>query len=259
VCSNRVTPRYLAAIKAPFPDIAGYEVPAFIADSKALTSNGTKFFTGEASSTVYAIWIGTNDLGNGAFLTDSQVPGKTVADYMDCVYSQMAQLYSNGGRNFILMNLAPLHLLPQYVSPAAGGLLATQFFPEKASLNASEIHGRMQQTVSALNQIYAYRTPFESQIANLYPYAKIASFDVNSLMTNIYYHPAQYLNGTAPLNVQGVTHLCDTQGTNCTLSDSPDSYAWYDPIHPSEQTSRIVAREFVSVMSGESKYARYWG
>lgn len=259
VCSNEVTPHNLAAINAPFPDIAGYEVPAFIADSKALTSSGAKFFTGQASSTVYAIWIGTNDLGNGAFLTDSQLPGKTVADYMDCVYSQIARLYANGGRNFILLNLAPLDLLPQYASPETGGLLTTLLFPDKASLNASEIHGRMQQTVSALNQAYAYRTPFESQIAKSYPDAKIANFDVNRLMTNIYNHPAQYLNGTAPLNVQGADHLCYPRGANCTLSTNPDSYMWFDPIHPSEQTSRVVAREFVKVMTGNSEYAQYWG
>lgn len=259
ICSNKVTPRFFAAINADFPDVTGYEVPAFVADSKALSSNGTKFFTGEASSTVYAIWIGTNDVGNGAFLTDSQAPGKSVADYMDCVYSQVATLYANGGRNFILMNLAPLHLLPQYAAPETGGLSATQFFPDKLRFNASEIHGRMQETVSALNQVYAYRTPFELQIANLYPQAHIASFDMNSLMTEIYHHPERYLNGTAPLNVHGVNHLCDVQGNNCTLHESPDSYAWYDPLHPSEQTSRIIAREFVSVMSGQSKYVRYWG
>ncbi|KAF2850478.1 carbohydrate esterase family 16 protein [Plenodomus tracheiphilus IPT5] len=259
VCSNQVTPRDLAAINAPFPDIAGYEVPAFIADSKALTSNGTKFFTGKPASTVYAIWIGTNDLGNNAFLTDSQVPGKTVGDYIDCVYDQVARLYANGARNFILLNLAPLDLLPQYASPEMNGLAATQFFPNKPLFNASEIHGRMQQTVSALNQVYAYRTPFTALVSDHYRDAKFANFNVNQLMTDIYYHPAQYLNGTAPLVVEGVNRLCDPAGQNCTSSSSPDSYVWYDPLHPSEQTSRVVAREFVKVMGGVSEYAEYWG
>jgi len=130
VCSNEITPRYFSAIDAPFPDIAGYELPAFIADSTATTSNGTQFFTGKPSSTVYAIWIGTNDLGNGAFLTDSQVPNKTVADYMDCVYSQIDRLYENGGRYFVIMNLAPLNLLPQYQQPGEGGLQSTQYYPD---------------------------------------------------------------------------------------------------------------------------------
>ncbi|KAH9868877.1 hypothetical protein J1614_007952 [Plenodomus biglobosus] len=259
VCSNEVTPRNFAAINAPFPDIAGYEVPAFISDSKALTSNGTKFFTGKASSTVYAIWIGTNDLGNDAFLTDSQVPGKTVSDYIDCVYDQVTRLYDNGARNFILMNLTPLDLIPQYASPEMNGLPATQFFANKPLFNASAIHGRMQQTVSALNQIYAYRTPFAALMSGDYHGAQFANFNVNKLMTDIYYNPAQYLNGTAPLVVQGVNRLCSPQGGNCTRSPSPDSFMWYDALHPSEQTGRVVAREFVKVMGGVSEYAEYWG
>lgn len=260
VCSNKITPRIFAGINAPFPDIEGYELPAFLADSKYQYPNGSTFFTGKPDSTVYAIWIGTNDLGNDAFLTDSQVPNKTVADYMDCVYAQVSRLYANGARYFILLNLAPLDLLPQYASPLNGGLPSTQFFPDKPSKNATEIHGRMQQTVAALNQVYKYRTPFVAT-EDACSDAKFASFDVNALMTEIYYHPAKYLNGTAPLNVQGVAHLCDAQGANCTSTSQSDrdSYEWYDPLHPSEQTSRVVAREFVRVMAGTSGFAEYWG
>ena len=256
-----MSPRLFASINAPFPDIDGYELPAFIADSKAYNANGTKFFTGKPDSTVYAIWIGTNDLGNDAFLTDSQAPNKTVADYIDCVYEQVGKLYANGGRYFVLLNLAPLDLLPQYALPSNGGLPATQFFPTKAGKNGTEIHGRMQETVAALNEVYKYRTPFEAQVSRDWHDAKFANFDVNALMTDIYYHPANYLNGTAPLNVQGVAHLCDAQGQNCTVTSQSDrdSFEWYDPLHPSEQTSRVVAREFVSVISGMSKYASYWG
>jgi phospholipase/lecithinase/hemolysin len=259
VCSNKVSPRTLAAINAPFPDIAGYEVPAFVADSKYRRPNGTLFFSGKPKSTVYAIWIGTNDLGNDAFLTDSQIKGKTVKDYMDCVYDQVSRLYENGGRYFVLLNLAPLNLLPQYALPEDGGLAATQYFPDKLGKNATEINGRMHETVAALNEVYKYRTPYEVDVEKTYDDIKIANFDVNSLMTDIYYNPTKYLNGTAPANVQGVAHLCNLQGQNCTVPTSPDSYEWYDPLHPSEQTSRIVAREFSSVIGGKSKYATYWG
>lgn len=259
VCSNTISPRYFAAIKAPFPDISGYELPAFIADSKYITPSGKPFFTGKPDSTVYAIWIGTNDLGNDAFLTDSQIKGKTLADYMDCVYTQVARLYANGARSFVLLNLAPLDLLPQYALPENGGLPATQFFPTKPSYNATEINERIHESVATLNQVYAYRSPYEAQICDQYPGIKIANFDVNALMTDIYYNPKNYLNGTAPLNVQGVINLCNTQGANCTKQTNPDSYEWYDPLHPSEQTSRIVAREFVGVLGGKSKWAKYWG
>jgi phospholipase/lecithinase/hemolysin len=157
------------------------------------------------------------------------------------------------------MNLAPLDLLPQYAQPQNGGLQSTQFYPDLPGKNLSEIHGRMQNTVAALNQVYKYRTPFAAEVEEIWEDAKVAHFDVNALMTDIYYRPADYLNGSAPLNVQGVERLCDAQGQNCTASNEPDSFMWFDPLHPSEQTSRIVAREFVGVLGGKSKWASYWG
>ena len=261
VCSNQVSPRWFATINAPFPDIAGYELPAFIADSKYVEPNGTRFFTGTPQDTVYAIWIGTNDLGNNAFLTDSQLPGKTLKDYLDCVYSTVDGLYANGGRYFVLLNLAPLQLLPQYATPANGGLPATKYFPEKQNIstNITEISWKMYEDVTLVNEVYKYRTPFESIIEERWKGAKVANYDVNGLMTDIWNHPADYLNGTAPLNVTGNINECDAAGENCKVAPNPDSYMWYDELHPSEQTDRVIAREFVSVMGGESKWATYWG
>jgi phospholipase/lecithinase/hemolysin len=117
----------------------------------------------------------------------------------------------------------------------------------------------MLETVVAVNEVFKYRTPSEVEVEEAWDNISIANFDVNSLMTDIYNNPANYLNGTAPLNVQGVTKLCNSSGQNCTIASSPDSYEWFDPLHPSEQTSRVIAREFVSVIGGKSKYARYWG
>lgn len=80
-------------------------------------------------------------------------------------------------------------------------------------------------------------------------------------MTDIWTQPTLYLNGTAPLNVTGVINDCDAEGNNCVVvyGTDRDSYAWFDELHPSEQTSRVVAREFVGVLGGESKWAKYWG
>jgi phospholipase/lecithinase/hemolysin len=78
-------------------------------------------------------------------------------------------------------------------------------------------------------------------------------------ITDMYNHPSTYLNGTAPLNVTGSSLACDAAGNNCTDDKNRDAYLWYDELHPSEQASRVVAREFVGVLKGESKWARYWG
>jgi len=79
-------------------------------------------------------------------------------------------------------------------------------------------------------------------------------------LTDMYYHPAEYLNGTAPANATGFEHHCSLDGTVCSNfeGNSPDSFLWYDELHPSEQTDRIIARTFVDVLNGQSGYATYY-
>ncbi|GAB7362914.1 hypothetical protein MBLNU230_g3215t1 [Neophaeotheca triangularis] len=259
VCSNEITPRPLSAINAPFPSVADYEVPAFIADDAYITPNGSKFLQTSPASTVYSLFIGTNDLGNGAFLTDSQLPGTNLTTYTSCVYEQLSRLYDQGGRYFVLQNLAPLQLLPQYSLPEMGGLEQSQYWPNKPE-NITAVHYRMLEQVATVNEIFAYRTPFEVEIARKFPGAKVAVMDVYGLLTDIYYNPADYLNGTAPLNVTGYVNHCDVSTrSGCVERPDPDSYLWYDELHPSEQTQRVIGREFVEVVKGGSRWATYWG
>lgn len=72
VCSNEITPRWLSSINENFPDVI-YEVNAFVADINWVNSSthtNTLYPQRRSDNTVYAMWIGTNDLGNDAFLTD---------------------------------------------------------------------------------------------------------------------------------------------------------------------------------------------
>lgn len=70
-CSNEIVSRSLALLGGPFPSVVDDELPSFVADVGAQTLYANR----TAANTVYALWIGTNDLGYGAFLTDSQAPG----------------------------------------------------------------------------------------------------------------------------------------------------------------------------------------
>lgn len=113
-CTNKLVSREFPPIKAPFPSVAEYEVPAFRNDTAWKNeSTGTNTLyedddgepTRRAENTVYALWIGTNDLGLDGFLTDSQgqqqKPNATVArDFADCVWGVFDALYDAGGRHF---------------------------------------------------------------------------------------------------------------------------------------------------------------
>lgn len=74
-------------------------------------------------------------------------------------------------------------------------------------------------------------------------------------MNDIWHNPSNYLNGTAPLNVTGYITQC---GSPCDDPAVRDSYMWYDSLHPSEQTDRIIALEFVNMVNGNGTWSKTW-
>lgn len=85
-------------------------------------SSGEKELNISEDETVYSIWVGTNDLTNNGFLSDKQVEGKTIPDYVKCAYEGLNELYVHGARYFVLMNIAPLQLAPLYATPEHDGV-----------------------------------------------------------------------------------------------------------------------------------------
>ncbi|GKZ35742.1 hypothetical protein AbraIFM66950_006495 [Aspergillus brasiliensis] len=258
VCSNDLTPRIAQPVGKLFPDVAGYQVPAFLADRQYTYTNGTMFMNAPAKSTVYAVMIGGNDVGAGGYLTDSQTPGTTIADYIDCVFYQIDRLFQHGARNFVIHTLGAMYLTPQYAMPNEGGLKATQYWPDKYS-DITGVSQRMLEQVALVNAVYKARLPLEVEFQRRYPGAQFAFVDLESLMSDIHKHPSGYLNGTNPYNVTGYTNHCSLSGTECFPYDyeNRDAFMWYDELHPSEQTWRAYARIFVDIISGSSKWATY--
>lgn len=174
-CSNAITPRIEPRTQIPYPSVLEYEVPAFLTDDR--------LHRRPPESTVFAIWIGTNDLGYEGFLTDSQARNATIATYVDCVYHALDTVYAEGGRHFVLMNLAPLQLAPLYAVPEQGGTTgAESWYWSSKPENITEVSYRMKEQVAALNQVFAYRTPYELLIARRYPGARFAVMDMYGLV-----------------------------------------------------------------------------
>lgn len=132
MCDNNIIYRYLE-YGIPFPDVV-YEISAFEADIKYVNTSthaNTLYTDRKSDNTVYSMWIGTNDLGDNAFLTDSQLHNTVIPDYIDCIYDKFDAIYKAGGRYFVLMNTAPLQLSPLYGMPAHGGLAVSKYWPDK--------------------------------------------------------------------------------------------------------------------------------
>jgi hypothetical protein len=103
VCSNKMIYHYLVSINGPFPDVLGYEAPAFVADANyvnSLTRTNTLFTDRRADNTVYSMWIRTNDLGVGALLTDNQTPGTNIKSFTECVFQAFDLMCAAGVKVF---------------------------------------------------------------------------------------------------------------------------------------------------------------
>ncbi|KAL1858916.1 hypothetical protein Daus18300_009785 [Diaporthe australafricana] len=230
-CSNEIVARYLASLNRTFPSVLEDELPSFVADVQV----ETLYTNRTADNTVYALWIGTNDLGYGAFLTDSQAPGTNITSYIDCVWSVFDTIYSTGGRRFVILNTAPLQLSPLYASASNGGVGDNQFWPNKTAYNDTEYEYKMLEYTQLVDRLFDYGVPFEVLVNDRWPDATFDIFDVNSLITDIYNDPSAYLD--SPANVTGYYHHCDAAGSNCVDEANPlDTFLWYDALHPSKKT-----------------------
>ncbi|SPN98600.1 related to GDSL lipase/acylhydrolase family protein [Cephalotrichum gorgonifer] len=248
--ADDIVVRYLEGIHQNFPSVLDYEVPAFEADRAFPELYGTVY----SNNTVYALWIGTNDLGGDrAFLTDRQVPGATLDDFVARTWTVFDRVYAAGGRHFVLLNTAPLELSPLYQVPEEGGLVNSQFWGDKSDYDAAEMKARMLEYTTTVNN--AWKTgvaQFQSK-KKRWPGASFSIFDVNTLIRDIIATPDAYLD--APANATGYYRHCEVSGGNCVDSSEPRaSFLWYDELHPSERADEIIAKEFVKVINGDSKY-----
>jgi phospholipase/lecithinase/hemolysin len=236
VCSNSIVARHFAMINRTFPAIVDDQLPSFKTDIKfkSLYPHRT------ADNTVYAVWIGTNDLGFDAFLSDSQAPGKTISDFVSCVFGVLDEIYKTGGRRFVVLNAGPLELTPLYAHPDNGGTYDSMFWTTKTQYNITQYSQKIREFSTSVNTMYEYGLPVMVQLKKRWPKATVDLFDVHSLFLDIYQRPTKYLS--KPYNVNSYYHQCEPAGSPCVdLPGSLDGYMWFDELHPSNKTSKLAS------------------
>jgi hypothetical protein len=92
-CSNKITPR-------PFPSVFETQIPTYL----EAVNNKNIFLN--PKETIYTLWIGTNDLGVSALLTEKQKA--SLVDVTACMVNWVKTLYDNGARNFLFQNASIL-------------------------------------------------------------------------------------------------------------------------------------------------------
>ncbi|KAJ8496221.1 hypothetical protein ONZ45_g12545 [Pleurotus djamor] len=145
-------------------------------------SNGT--FQVNSASTVYTLWIGTNDVGSHSLLTGQSKA--TIVDVIDCSINWLTTLYYSGARNFIFQNILPLELSPLYY----GNIF-------------------MRELVVSGNEIAKLKL---KKLAFCLEDAHIALFDSYGLFVDMFTQPKLYLNGTIAPNVRGTIYSDGAKG-----------------------------------------------
>lgn len=268
VCNSEIVPIMFEGLDFAMPGVIDYELPMFQRDLDAnRLGTDEPYFNPplDAESTVYAVWIGHNDLGNNGFISNKQAPGYTIQNVTNCVFESFDEIYRLGGRLFVVGTLLPLELTPLYANKTLNGLAAPSLWPEKEHLDQDLIANGIRSLTNAFNNILKYQTPFELKFAERYPDAHFAVFDGNSVIRNIYHNPTQYLNGTIDPVIQRPAAECALNELNLSeckpvgdAIENPDAFMWFDDIHATEQTHRVLAREFVKMLDGESNYTTYY-
>lgn len=215
------------------PSVQEYEVPAFLADvayKNPATGTNTLYTNRTSSNTVYTLWIGTNDLGVNAFLTDSQPAGKTLDDFIQCVWPTFDYIYSTGGRKFVLFTEIPLNYAPLYASLEHGGAGDVPRWPDKEAHNTTEYEQKMLEYVTLVNTVLEYGVPLQQSVKKRWPGASFSIFNVHDLISDIYHAPSDYLD--APANATGFYAECPNSiqvgSANCEVSPNPlSSFLWY--------------------------------
>lgn len=104
-CSGKLTPRiYKPVLEAQVPEYtANVTVKAPQRTTYIISKNGT-YVPLASKDTMYSIWIGTNDVGVGALLTDP-LKDVSIVNTTACVFDWMQALYDQGARNFLIQNV----------------------------------------------------------------------------------------------------------------------------------------------------------
>lgn len=108
-----------------------------------------------------------------------------------------------------------------------------------------------------VNEALQYGIPYNLAVQDRWPGATVVLYDVHSLMVDMYNNPSAYFD--TPANSTGSYRNCDVNNVCTNSTNAPDTFLWYDELHPTVRTEQWIAKSFVDIVQwGNSSYATYW-
>ncbi len=194
VCSNTLTP--LLGV----PDVSSGQYAWFVQDHVAHNGTAHQRLLLDPASFVVVMWVGTNDVGIGNFVTNDQAEDVALPDVADCQLNTLRALHALGARRFVLNSLIPLQLTKLYSNSSD----PTIYYPSPH--NGTAWHRSMYNLVHSLNRMLGdgVRALNEEWRGD----GSVEWFDTYGFFEEMYDNPTQHFNGSIPANVTGHCHQC---------------------------------------------------
>ncbi|KAL9105194.1 MAG: hypothetical protein Q9227_009577 [Pyrenula ochraceoflavens] len=273
-CSNTLTP-----LSGSPPDVSSGQLEWFVQDhviSNSTSSSSSSTLDIPGSETLALLWIGTNDLGIHSLLQPDNTttplppfypsipplaPGSdnatTLTSLANCQLSTIRTLHTTYGiQNFLLLSTIPLHLTRLYAPLDSGTIYWPQPHDGRAwNLNIFHLTTTLNSLLkSGLHSLSTELTPTPTSTESG---PNLNFFDTYTFLSTLYVSPTSYFNGSLPANVTGHCHQCPNATDwrycgigDCVGAEERDSFMWWDELHPSEQTGRVLAREVAGWVGG---------
>ena len=178
-------------------------------------------FSEMSADTLFIIELGSNDLRD-ALATLPNDPAPIIENAITNIGTAIVTLYSLGARQFLLMNAPDIGQTPAVLtldSMIPGLAAAATGLTNAYNLNLLVLQGNL----------------------NSYPNMDVRIFDLNALLYSIIANPDSY-------GIEITNAPCITPNVPPYKCSKPDTYLFWDGIHPTEAVHRIMARGAAEVL-----------
>ena len=181
-------------------------------------------FPETSASTLVAIEIGGNDVRDALVAAaGGQDPAPIIQNALASLTESIFTLYGHGARKFLVLNVADVGKTPAV-------RMLDQLFPGIASF------------ADTLTTAYDGGLVLAVQGLKALPGIDVRILDVYAMLNKVVAHPENY-------GFVNVTEACVTPDRPPFECAKPDTYAFWDGIHPTQALHAIVAQQAISVIS----------
>jgi phospholipase/lecithinase/hemolysin len=179
------------------------------------------FYDGRPDGTeLFAVWGGANDIFQN-LLGACAIPAEQIAEN---IFLAIAELYQRGGRNFIVPNLPDIGKAPRYRNSPQ---------QQQASDLSAAVRNHLAPLLGTLDQLDGI---------------KVYRLDANAIFDNAIANPPPPVTNVTEAAWSG-SFLGYLGGG--TLAANPDEYLFWDGVHPTRISHRVIAENAIAVIENE--------